>query len=238
MNGYRFHTHARELSRKTQNSGVTVNGEHDGKSIDFYGVVVDIIELEYLLGNNHVLLFKCDWWNTNGSRGIQIDKEWNIISVNISRKWYVDQPFILASQAAQVFYVEDLKLGHNWRIIEKINPRGFFDVPERDEDESINLEDPYQEEELDEELDVVEVDELPPLGRNDLAPLERIDAETVLRNDLGLRVDQGNKSFINDDDIDEHSESSEDDYDEALAFSDDDNIDKEGSTSDQDFDDD
>lgn len=85
-------------------------------------MLVDIIELDYLLGNNRVF-FKCDWWNAKGSKGIQIDKEWNIINVNISRKWYVDQSFILASQATHIFYVEDLKLGHNWQIIEKIYPR-------------------------------------------------------------------------------------------------------------------
>jgi hypothetical protein len=31
--------------------------------------------------------------------------------VNISRKWYKFDPFILAYQVSQVFYLDDLKLG-------------------------------------------------------------------------------------------------------------------------------
>ncbi|KAL5756485.1 hypothetical protein ACOSQ2_021231 [Xanthoceras sorbifolium] len=59
--GIRFHKQDRDCNRRTQNCGVLVKGEHGGKSIDFYGVLKDIIE-----------------WDLSGRKGIQID-EHNII---------------------------------------------------------------------------------------------------------------------------------------------------------------
>ena len=48
VNGIRFHTKDRDSRRKTQNNGLMVEGNHDDKVIDFYGVVTDIFELDYL----------------------------------------------------------------------------------------------------------------------------------------------------------------------------------------------
>lgn len=86
VNGYRFHTKNRERQRKTQNSGIVVRGEHGNNMIDFYGVIQQIIEVRYWLGKKKVKVFKCDWWKTDDSAGMQVDKEWGITSVNSSRK--------------------------------------------------------------------------------------------------------------------------------------------------------
>ncbi|XP_050222417.1 uncharacterized protein LOC126672509 [Mercurialis annua] len=66
-NGVRFHTTERDSFRRTQNSGVSVKGEHNLKEIDFFGVVTDIIDLQYIHGN-HVFLFKCDWWDVGDKK--------------------------------------------------------------------------------------------------------------------------------------------------------------------------
>ncbi|KAL0325577.1 UNVERIFIED_CONTAM: hypothetical protein Sradi_5127000 [Sesamum radiatum] len=58
----------------------------------------DIIEVDYLQGAKRVLIFKCDWWNLNDRSGIQMDRNSNITSVNVSKTWYDDQPFVLAYQ--------------------------------------------------------------------------------------------------------------------------------------------
>ncbi|KAL0367533.1 UNVERIFIED_CONTAM: hypothetical protein Sradi_3643400 [Sesamum radiatum] len=100
VNGFRFHTKDRENNKKTQNSGVVVEGEHNKKIIDFYGVVKDIIEVDYLHGAKRVLIFKCDWWNLNDRSGIQMDRNSNITNVNVCKTWYVDQPFVLAYQGS------------------------------------------------------------------------------------------------------------------------------------------
>lgn len=68
-NGIRFHTRDREEKCSTQNSGVVVEGEHEGQMIDFYGLLGEIIELSYL-GKNQVILFKCDWFDLSNRSGI------------------------------------------------------------------------------------------------------------------------------------------------------------------------
>ena len=60
INGHRFHTKDSETRKKSQNSGVIVEIEHEGKMIDFYGVLTDMIQLTYIRRNT-VLNFKCDW---------------------------------------------------------------------------------------------------------------------------------------------------------------------------------
>ncbi|XP_038721657.1 uncharacterized protein LOC120013795 [Tripterygium wilfordii] len=60
--GFRFHTKESELSLRSQNSGVIVKGDELIGSVDYYGVIKDIIELEYL-GENRVVLYRCDWFD-------------------------------------------------------------------------------------------------------------------------------------------------------------------------------
>ena len=40
--------------------------------------------------------------------------------------------FILVTQAQQVFYLDDYKNGHNWKVVQKVNHRHIRDVPEKD----------------------------------------------------------------------------------------------------------
>ncbi|XXG68361.1 hypothetical protein AAC387_Pa06g1468 [Persea americana] len=65
FNGVRFHTRDRKNRRKCQNSGLVVQGEHIGKTIDFYGYLCKVWELTYLHGGR-VVLFQCEWYNTEG----------------------------------------------------------------------------------------------------------------------------------------------------------------------------
>ena len=50
------------------------------------------------------------------------------MSVNVSKTQYKDQPFVLATQPQQVFYVNDLKLGKDWRVVERLQSRHIYDV--------------------------------------------------------------------------------------------------------------
>jgi hypothetical protein len=43
--------------------------------------------------------------------------------VNTSRKWYEFDLFILAYQAAQVFYLSDPKLGCSWKVAQTLTNR-------------------------------------------------------------------------------------------------------------------
>ncbi|KAL3513704.1 hypothetical protein ACH5RR_026421 [Cinchona calisaya] len=191
VNGYRFHTTSKEKCRKTQNSGVVVKGEHGNNIVDFFGVLEDIIEVEYLVGKKKVLIFKCKWWNTEDRNGLHIDKEGNICSVNFSRTWYNDQPCILADQVHQVFYLNDLRLGRNWHVVQRFSHRNSYDIPQqldKGPDEEV-----YQEEEPSINL-VVDLNfDMPSLARGTLS-LHMLPSNSVHTN--AMKVHQGSLWFM------------------------------------------
>ena len=49
----------------------------------------------------------------------------------MDNKWYEKDPYVLASQAQQVFYVNDPKLGSSWKVVQKLLHRHIFDVPKQ-----------------------------------------------------------------------------------------------------------
>lgn len=124
VNGSMFRTRDSEMERETQNSGIVVVGEN---ALDYYGLLREIIEVQYT-GGNRVTLFKCDWWDVH-SHGRGIIKDcFDFISVNTGRVLSND-PYVLASQVGQVYYVEDVAKP-NWKVIVRANPRNYYDVPE------------------------------------------------------------------------------------------------------------
>ena len=68
VNGVWFNTVDRDKNKKTQNSGVMVQGEHNGQVIDFFGILKEIIQLLYIGDERSVVLFKCDWFKLDGKR--------------------------------------------------------------------------------------------------------------------------------------------------------------------------
>ncbi|CAL5321699.1 unnamed protein product [Camellia sinensis] len=70
VNGFKFRIKNYEETKKTQNSGVCVATE--GGTM-YYGVLIDIIELNYFDKLKYVL-FKCNWADVNTSRGYKIDE--------------------------------------------------------------------------------------------------------------------------------------------------------------------
>ena len=64
VNGVSFHTKDRDDRRITQNSGIYISAEHDGEEVDFYGILSNVVVLNYILGYK-VILFKCSWFDTN-----------------------------------------------------------------------------------------------------------------------------------------------------------------------------
>ncbi|KAK1364079.1 hypothetical protein POM88_039640 [Heracleum sosnowskyi] len=61
---------------------------------------------------------------------VSIYMENNLTYVNTSNDWYPTEPFILATQAQQVFYLLDMKRGSDWRFVQKVNHRNVYDIPE------------------------------------------------------------------------------------------------------------
>ena len=115
VNGVRFHTKDRGSQRKTQNSGLMVEGNHGDNVIGFYEVVTNIFELDYLK-QRRVVLFKCEWFDLS-SRKSSTYIDGDIVCVNISRTWYENDSYVLACQAKHFFYINDTKLEKNWRVV-------------------------------------------------------------------------------------------------------------------------
>ena len=113
INDYSFYTKSQDDRSSVQNNGVTVDGqsEHFSSAADknpieacmaYYRVIQDIWELDY--GEFRVPLFKCQW--VNGNTCVRQDKM-GFTLVDLQKVGYKDDPFIMAVQARQVFYVED-----------------------------------------------------------------------------------------------------------------------------------
>ncbi|WMV49846.1 hypothetical protein MTR67_043231 [Solanum verrucosum] len=67
-----YHVQRCDELRKSQNCGIVVVGYHENEVIDFYGIIVDILELEYV-EEHRVLLFKCKWFDLRKKTGMRKD---------------------------------------------------------------------------------------------------------------------------------------------------------------------
>ena len=85
------------------------------------------------------MLFDRDWYDvppptTNKSRGYKKDK-YGIIDIDTTRFRYSDEPYILATQAEQVCYVQSSKKT-NWCSVMRLKPRNLFAMPEGEANEN------------------------------------------------------------------------------------------------------
>ena len=106
INGNTFYTEAQDKKSTNQNSGVRFDATNSSGQKDiFYGYIEHIWELDY--GPSFkVPLFWCKWFNLKG--GVQIDPQYGMTTVDLKNLAYDTEPFVLASEVAQVFYVKDM----------------------------------------------------------------------------------------------------------------------------------
>ncbi|XP_074356761.1 uncharacterized protein LOC141696532 [Apium graveolens] len=113
VNGYSFYTQHQDNKSTVQNSGISVEAFSTkferGNSIalrdvkkSYYGVIEEIWEIDYK--DFKVALFKCKWFDIR--RGVRVDES-GFTLVDFNRFGYEDDPFILATQVKQVFYIRD-----------------------------------------------------------------------------------------------------------------------------------
>ena len=112
INEYKFHTTARDESRTTQCSGVSlvahamqVASAKDSNpvygAVTYYGRIKEIWDLDYHMFT--VPVFMCEWVD---NRAVTRDAL-GFTVVNFERLGSQTEPFILATQTKQVFYVQD-----------------------------------------------------------------------------------------------------------------------------------
>ncbi|KAK4420287.1 hypothetical protein Salat_2441800 [Sesamum alatum] len=179
--------------KKTQNFGVVVIVEEEFGFRYYYGMLTDIIQLDYL-GNHQVVLFKCDWFE---GKSIQKDK-YNCTSINTSKSWKTNEPYVLASQAQQVFYVDGIKLGSNWTVVTEAQARSSWNILENKGDECIITNEPYKQNESHSAIPMDCTSDFLELHGND------IPAATVNADEVTL-VEDHVETFIDDQDEEEDS---------------------------------
>ncbi|BBG93085.1 Ankyrin repeat family protein [Prunus dulcis] len=131
VNGVKFLGAARDDKLCTQNSGVHVPGGGESTDIDFYGKLTTVVQLLYK-DRYQVIMFKCRWFDTNPNRAGSVKIDHGVLSVNINRTWYDDDPYILANMASQIVYLDDPKAGNGWKVVQKMDHRNVYDIPELD----------------------------------------------------------------------------------------------------------
>ncbi|KAL5703500.1 hypothetical protein ACHQM5_022040 [Ranunculus cassubicifolius] len=147
VNGYVFHTYDSEVETTTQNSGVSMKAftkfrasAKDKNLVEdettYYGVVKKILELDYYEFKE--VVFYCDWVRIEDKKnGCVIDPDSNLTFVNLGRWQKNDneenEPFIIASEASQVFYCKDISR-EDWHIV--------LDAPKRSNTDMDAYEDP------------------------------------------------------------------------------------------------
>ena len=113
INKYSFYTKAQDDKSTMQNSGVTLRAEsqhfasvNDANpcvaSIPYFGFIDEIWELNYVKFT--ICVFKCKWVDSN--TGLRID-DVGFTLLDLKKLAYQNDPFIMAEQARQVFYVQD-----------------------------------------------------------------------------------------------------------------------------------
>ncbi|KAK9064523.1 hypothetical protein SSX86_015905 [Deinandra increscens subsp. villosa] len=220
INGYKFHTRTAYHGRLTENSGVCVKGAvYNEHEIDYYGLLDEILELEYhsSLGRCVVVLFKCTWFDP--VNGVRVDPKTNMVDVKPKAIGCVDDPFILASQAQQVYYTpypSKEKTLKDWWAVVKTTPRSVYELAE---DSSVVVDDDnedvgnfYQE---NERLVCTTTEDFLPVIHVQTNIIQEVDDvndddhdETATEN---TDSDDGEEAF-NDEDSDDNDEEFEDEY--------------------------
>ncbi|KAL6579232.1 hypothetical protein OROMI_009448 [Orobanche minor] len=206
VNGVRFLTIERDVRCKTQNSGIIVEGNHGDDNIEFFGILTHIIHLDYVKGR-HITVFKCEWFDLGTKKRIGIQKEGNITSIRVTGKWYENEPFIMADQARQVFYINDPKLGGEWRVVQPFQHRHIYDVDEMQNgaeniDEIQVHEEVYQDDHIDDAFDV------------NLGEIQSLRRENMNMEEIEQLITLGTPEVH--EDVDLHS-SEEDELDDTLV---------------------
>jgi hypothetical protein len=205
VNGYKFHTQSWTVGKKTINSGVYVKGVSEGGEDDFYGVIKRIFELSYRYDNN-VVLFYCDWFDpTNGTK---IDPKHKNVDIQMDKRYNAFDPFILASKCCQVYYVpypSHHRRKRGWCSAIKTKPRGQIET------EVPDIEVPYQDDEMSNVPNVIEVDPVTNLVDRDVDGHE-IDVEVLIELLSNKNNEEdANNSEDNEEEGHMHEEDNEDD---------------------------
>jgi hypothetical protein len=118
----RYNTLARDEGRKTQNSAIMSTDTYGKETTEMYANITDIVQLQYISSFEvHwcVVLLCCRWYNLF-SRIAKPRADDYFKSINVKAAYQTDEPFILANQATQIFFLEDTyACSDDWRVLQR-----------------------------------------------------------------------------------------------------------------------
>nr|GMD28243.1 uncharacterized protein LOC109179592 [Ipomoea batatas] len=165
VNGFKFHTIGYGGTKETMNSGVCIKGiNYSIDESDYYGRLVEVVQVEYLgLPVKRTILFKCEWFDPT-TVGMKVHSQYKLVEVNHKRRFNRYEPFVLAMQAAQVYYCTYPSLRRDkldWWAVCKIKARSEVEVPESSISSEESLIPPPFQEEITYNHDLMQIDEDP-----------------------------------------------------------------------------
>ncbi|KAM1021963.1 hypothetical protein ACFX2A_044052 [Malus domestica] len=99
--------------------------------IAFYGKLTSVVQLLYK-DQCQVILFKCRWFDTNPNRHGSVKRDHGLLSVNTTKTWYDDDPYILATMAKKILYIDDPKARRGWKVVQTMDHKNVYAIPEQD----------------------------------------------------------------------------------------------------------
>ncbi|BBN68905.1 hypothetical protein Prudu_637S000100, partial [Prunus dulcis] len=106
-----------EMTSCVRKTAVSMSRWRRKYNIDFYGKLTNVVQLLYK-DRYQVIMFKCRWFDSNPNRPGSVKIDHGLLSVNINRTWYDDDPYILANMATQIVYLDDPKAGSSWKVVQ------------------------------------------------------------------------------------------------------------------------
>ena len=130
----------------------------NGDNCDFYGVIQNIIEISYtyLDYEKTIVLFYCDWFDPSLRGTTKVNPKTNTVDIKMNRRYQAFDPFSMAYNVRQVYYIPYpfTKVDkRGWCVAIKTKPRGRIES-----DETNQTDEPYQEDEMSNVDDVIEVE--------------------------------------------------------------------------------
>ena len=167
--------------------------------------------MEYLgLPIKRTVLFKCEWFDPTINSGMKVHKQYPLVDVNLKRRLNKYEPFILAMQAAQVYYFSYPSLKRDksdWLAVCKVKARLMVDVPHTVE-KIVDGNSAFQEDEpfnLQQTEASITIDESGPLNDVNGDLVQLVDDESEISDDPIL------KSELEDESEDEYVEADDSD---------------------------
>ena len=102
-----------------------------------YANITDIVQLQYISSfEDHwcVVLLCCRWYNLF-SRIAKPRADDYFKSINVKAAYQTNEPFILANQATQIFFLEDtFARSDDWRVLQRFEQRNSFNEVAQQDD--------------------------------------------------------------------------------------------------------